>query len=78
MVRREKDDGNEKKIDKDMAAIAHDSDVYIVYDDNSINPTCQDSIWIIDSGASYHVTPTRDFFSPYIAGDFRTVKMGNE
>lgn len=75
---KKKDEGNEKKNDKDTVAVAHNSDVYIVYDDNFINFACQNSIWIIDSGVSYHVTPRRDFFSSYIVGDFATVKMRNE
>jgi hypothetical protein len=33
---------------------------------------------IIDSGASYHVTPRRDFFSSYTICDFGMVKMINK
>lgn len=47
-------------------------------DDGHVNITCQDSDWIIDSGASYHVTPHRNFFSNYSKGDYGYVKMGNE
>ena len=75
---RERDEDKEKKNDKDTTAVASVNNVYIVCDDNSINLACQDSTWIIDSGASYHVTPRRDFFSSYSAGDFGMVKMGDE
>ncbi|CAJ2642239.1 unnamed protein product [Trifolium pratense] len=78
---RERDDDSENESDKDTSAVAHDSatDVYIICDDDdSINLASHDSTWIIDSGASYHVTPRRDFFSSYTIGDFGTVKMGNE
>ncbi|CAJ2658330.1 unnamed protein product [Trifolium pratense] len=78
---REKDDDSENESDKDTSAVSHDSttDVYIICDDDdSINLVSHDSTWIIDSGASYHVTPRRDFFSSYTIGDFGTVKMGNE
>ncbi|GKV15591.1 hypothetical protein SLEP1_g26368 [Rubroshorea leprosula] len=34
--------------------------------------------WIIDSGASYHCVPKREYFSKYKAGDFGTIKMGNK
>ncbi|KAL4379562.1 hypothetical protein GQ457_02G035640 [Hibiscus cannabinus] len=34
--------------------------------------------WIVDSGASFHVTPHGDFFSTYQPGDFGAVKMGNQ
>ncbi|KAE8660874.1 hypothetical protein F3Y22_tig00116946pilonHSYRG00054 [Hibiscus syriacus] len=41
----------------------------IVYDDNS---------WIVDFGASFHVTPHGSFFSSYLSGDFGMVQMGNQ
>lgn len=75
---REKYEGNEKKNHKDTTSVACDSDVCIVYDDNSINLACQDSTWMIDLGTSYHVTPRYGFFSSYIVNDFGTIKMGNE
>ncbi|GKV15798.1 hypothetical protein SLEP1_g26549 [Rubroshorea leprosula] len=34
--------------------------------------------WIIDSVASYHCVPKREYFSTYKAGDFGTIKMGNK
>ncbi|GKV14795.1 hypothetical protein SLEP1_g25613 [Rubroshorea leprosula] len=37
-----------------------------------------DAEWIIDSGASYHCVPKREYFSTYKAGDFGTIKMGNK
>ena len=33
---------------------------------------------MVDSGASYHLTPDRKCFSSYRAGDHGVVKMGNE
>ena len=33
--------------------------------------------WVIDSGASFHATPSRDFFTTYEANDLGVVKMGN-
>ncbi|URD75525.1 hypothetical protein MUK42_34393 [Musa troglodytarum] len=33
--------------------------------------------WIIDTGASYHATPRREFFTTYRSGNFGVVKMGN-
>ena len=32
----------------------------------------------MDSVASYHCVPKREYFSTYKAGDFGTVKMGNK
>ncbi|GKU94478.1 hypothetical protein SLEP1_g7975 [Rubroshorea leprosula] len=37
-----------------------------------------DAEWIIDSGASYHCVPKREYFSTYKARDFGTIKMGNK
>ncbi|KAA8532769.1 hypothetical protein F0562_032802 [Nyssa sinensis] len=33
--------------------------------------------WVVDTGASYHATYNKEFFTSYKAGDFGTVKMGN-
>ena len=46
------------------------------------NETClhvsrEDTEWVVDTASSYHVTPHKDFFTTYKAGDFGTVKMGN-
>lgn len=34
--------------------------------------------WVVDSGASFHATPNKEFFSTYRSGEFEIVKMGNE
>ncbi|PKI64686.1 hypothetical protein CRG98_014902, partial [Punica granatum] len=39
--------------------------------------TVRDSTWVADTGASFHVTPQRDFFSSYTTGDYGYVRMGN-
>ena len=49
----------------------------IVYDENLLNVACDDSSWVVDSGASVHVTFRKDFFSSYTPGDFGVLKMGN-
>ncbi|KAA8537952.1 hypothetical protein F0562_027468 [Nyssa sinensis] len=33
--------------------------------------------WVVDTGASYHATYNKEFFTLYKAGDFGTVKMDN-
>lgn len=35
-------------------------------------------MWIIDSGATLHVTPRMEFFTSYTSGDFGVLKMGND
>ena len=44
----------------------------------SLNLVCDDSNWVIDSGASYHLTSRWDYFAPYTCGDFGQVLMGND
>ncbi|RVX00702.1 Retrovirus-related Pol polyprotein from transposon TNT 1-94 [Vitis vinifera] len=39
---------------------------------------CQETSWVIDSGASIHATPRKDFFTSYTSGDFGSVRMGND
>ena len=34
--------------------------------------------WVIDSGASFHVTSWADFFTSYLQGEFGNVRIGNE
>ena len=46
------------------------------------NETClhvsrEDTEWVVDTAASYHVTPHKEYFTTYKAGDFGVVKMGN-
>jgi hypothetical protein len=38
--------------------------------DGCVNLVCQDTTWVADSTTFYHVTPQRDFFIFYTAGDF--------
>ena len=37
-----------------------------------------ETTWVVDSGALYHLTPDRKCFSTYKAADYGFVKMGNE
>ena len=71
---RKRDKDKDKENDKDTITIAYD-DVLIVYHENFENLACDDSSWIMDFGASCHVTPRCDFFSSYTAVDFGTIKM---
>ena len=68
----------DKNEENGTAAVVFDGDVAIVCDDGCVNLACQDTTWIADSAASYHVTPRRDFYTSYTAGDFGQVRMGNQ
>jgi len=54
-----------------------DENVFLINNENYLNIASNDCIWIIDSRASFHVTPHRGFFSSYQKRDFGMVKMGN-
>ncbi|CAA0823428.1 Uncharacterized mitochondrial protein AtMg00300 [Striga hermonthica] len=73
--------GKEKKAgdgeDGEKVAAATD-DFLIIYEGDAVNVACQETSWVIDSGASIHVTSRRDFFRSYTPGDFGSVRMGND
>ena len=50
----------------------------IVCDDVYANLACQDSTWVIDTSAYFHITSRRNFLSSYSNSDFGWVRMGNE
>ena len=68
-----------KKEDKSTMAMAVDGDdnVFLIGEDNYLNISCDDCLWIVDSGAFFHISPHGGFFSTYQSGDFGMVKMGN-
>jgi hypothetical protein len=72
---KETKNANGKNDDRVATTIA--GDFFTVYDDEVINLACHETSWVIDSGVSTHVTSRRDLFTSYTAGDFGTVKMGN-
>ena len=50
----------------------------LFFEDEECLPVTDNEVeWIIDTAASYHVTPNKEFFTSYRPGDFGTVKMGN-
>ncbi|MGV8048588.1 hypothetical protein PJP07_30770, partial [Mycobacterium kansasii] len=60
--------GKEKADESDSTAVALDDDVVIILSvdhDVCLTATSQDTDWVIDSGASFHSTPRRDFFTSY-------------
>ncbi|KAL0404120.1 UNVERIFIED_CONTAM: Retrovirus-related Pol polyprotein from transposon TNT 1-94 [Sesamum radiatum] len=47
------------------------------HDETCLHVSREDTEWVVDTAASYHVTPHRSYFTEYKAGDLGTVKMGN-
>ncbi|KAJ7005746.1 hypothetical protein NC653_005156 [Populus alba x Populus x berolinensis] len=76
--RDQKGKNEDKNEENGTTAVVFDGDVAIIYDDGCVNLACQDTTWIADSVASYHVTPRRDFYTSYTVGDFGQVRMGNQ
>jgi hypothetical protein len=66
--------------DKNTSAIATSEEEMLLYicEQASVNLANVECSWIVDSGASFQLTPKRECFSSYIAGDYGYVRMGNE
>ena len=47
-------------------AIVTIEDLVTVLDADMINIACDESSWVVDTSAAYHVTSRKDFFSSYI------------
>ena len=43
-----------------------------------VNLENDESTWVVNLGASFHLNCKRECFSSYIAGDYDYVKMGND
>lgn len=54
------------------------NDLIILRESEAVNLVSDESLWIIDSGATLHVTPRKEFFTSYTSGDFGVLKMGND
>ena len=57
---------------------ATNDDLVILHDPNSLNLVSDESMWIIDSGATVHVTARNEFFTSYTSGDSGVLKMDND
>ena len=68
-----KEGGNENYL-----ATVTTKDLVTVLDANMINIACDESNWVVDTGAASHAISRKDFFSSYTPGDFGTLSMGNE
>ena len=71
-----KEKNSEKK--QNDTAVVTNGELMIIRDDASVNLIGQEMDWVINSGASFHVTSRADFFTSYLQGEFGNVCMGNE
>ncbi|KAK9019508.1 hypothetical protein V6N11_054026 [Hibiscus sabdariffa] len=72
------DKHNRNDEEKFKRAVVTHEDLLVICDENLINLACDETSWVIDIGASIHVTLRRDFFTSYTPGDFGVLKMGND
>ncbi|VFQ73301.1 unnamed protein product [Cuscuta campestris] len=72
-----KPEGKDGENDRHVAATTS-CDLIVVSDNDLINVASDESSWVIDSGAAFHVTSRKDFFTSYTPGDYGVLKMGND
>ncbi|RDX69595.1 hypothetical protein CR513_51267, partial [Mucuna pruriens] len=70
--------GKSKEKDDDRVTTVTCDDLIILRDFEFVNFVSDESMWIIDSSATLHVTPRKEFFTSYITSDFGVLKMGND
>ncbi|RDX73198.1 hypothetical protein CR513_47218, partial [Mucuna pruriens] len=52
--------------------------IFSLFEIELVNLVFDESMWIIDSVATLHVTPRKKFFTSYTSSDFGVLKMGND
>uniref|UniRef100_A0A2N9FFW3 Integrase catalytic domain-containing protein n=1 Tax=Fagus sylvatica TaxID=28930 RepID=A0A2N9FFW3_FAGSY len=78
---KQKEETNQKKADDhNTTTILSDEDVVVlsIGEDECCHVADPYDEWVIDSVASYHVTPRKEFFTMYKARNLGRVKMGNK
>ena len=64
---------------KGTSAIAtSEEERLVIIEESELHLVNNETTWVIDSGASFHLTPNRKCFSSYRDGDHGSVWMGNE
>ena len=58
--------------------VASEQELMLITEESELNLASDETTWVVDSGASFHLTPDRKCFSSYTAGDHGCVRMGNE
>ncbi|KAK9001249.1 hypothetical protein V6N11_083037 [Hibiscus sabdariffa] len=70
------DKHNRNDEEKSERAAVIREDLLVIFYENLGNLACDATSWVIDTGASIHVTLRRDFFTSYTLGDFGVLKDG--
>ncbi|KAA8547298.1 hypothetical protein F0562_003838 [Nyssa sinensis] len=80
MKREQKEENNnQKKNEENNSTTTFEGDEVVVLScgEEECSHVGNKISWVVDTGASYHATYDKEFFTLYKAGDFGTVKMGN-
>ncbi|CAA7059133.1 unnamed protein product [Microthlaspi erraticum] len=72
-----KKDNKQQGDGEDRVTVTEDQ-FFILLESDAINVACQDTSWVIDSGATTHATSHQDLFTTYTSGSYGSVKMGND
>ena len=65
--------------EKGTSAIAtSEEEIFFICEQESANLACEECTWVIDSGASFHITLSRERFSTYTSGGHGFLKMGDK
>ena len=74
------DDVEPRKISNDnntLAIAIREEELLIIFEQANVKLANVEYSWVVDSGASFHLTPKRECFSSYTADDYGYVRMGN-
>ena len=64
--------------EKDISVMAtSEEELLFICEQTCANLTNEECTWVIDSGPSFHITPSRECFLSYTVGDYGSVKMGD-
>ena len=63
---------------KGSTLVVRSDDMCFIGEQGGLNLIYDDCNWVIDFGASYHLTSCQDYFSSYTNRDFGQVLMGND
>ena len=72
-----KQDLKEGKNEENNVVVVVQDDLLFACDKDVINLVSQDTSWVVDSGATSHVTPRKDFFSSYTSVNSEVLKLSN-
>lgn len=77
MKSKSKQRDHEDRNDGRMTTATSD-DIVILCDQEVVKLVLDESMWIVDNGATLHVSPRNHLFTSYTSVNFRVLKMGSD